>query len=81
MATQKQKIVNFLRSGKTLTENQAYWMFGIENVSARVAELRAEGVPVFTNRDAYGRAHYRLGGPTKEHTATAYALAGASAFL
>jgi hypothetical protein len=48
--TNKQKILNFLGSGKKLTTRKAESGLGIGRLSARVYELRHEGWRIFTNR-------------------------------
>jgi hypothetical protein len=68
----KQKILNYLSKSEgynTLTVAQARARFGIQNVSARVDELRQEGHCIYTNTVSRGdgtkvRA-YRMGKPTK----------------
>ena len=68
----KKKILNFLSKTEgynTLTVAQARSRFGIENVSARVEELRKEGHVIYTNDRTRGDGtkvkSYRLGKPTK----------------
>jgi len=68
----KQRILNFLtkREGyNTLSVAQARARFGIQNVTARIDELRQEGHCIYTNtkRRADGTkvSVYRLGTPTK----------------
>jgi predicted transcriptional regulator len=68
----KTKILNYLskKDGyNTLTVAQARARFGIQNVSARVEELRKEGHVIYTNTKTRGDgskvASYRLGTPTK----------------
>lgn len=68
----KQKILNYLSKSEgynTLSVAQARARFGIQNVSARIEELRQEGNVIYTNtkRRADGSkvAVYRLGTPTK----------------
>lgn len=68
----KQKILNFLSKKEgynTLSVAQARARFGIQNVSARIDELRQEGHCIYTNtkRRADGTKVnvYRLGTPTK----------------
>lgn len=78
--TQNEKILTFLRSGQTLTEAQAASMFGVKRVSARVQELRAAGYPVYANVNKAGKTAYRLGRPSREMIAAAYAAAGSSVF-
>ena len=74
----KQRILNFLtkRQGyNTLSVAQARARFGIQNVSARIEELRQEGHCIYTNtkRRADGSkvSVYRLGTPTKSMVRTA----------
>lgn len=68
----KQRILNFLtkREGyNTLSVAQARARFGIQNVSARIDELRQEGHCIYTNTktrsDGSKVSVYRLGTPTK----------------
>ena len=68
----KQKILNFLTKKEgynTLSVAQARARFGIQNVSARIDELRQEGHCIYTNtkRRADGSKVqvYRVGTPTK----------------
>ena len=68
----KQKILNYLSKTEgynTLTTAQARARFGIQNVSARIDELRQEGHCIYTNtvtkRDGSKTNVYRLGTPTK----------------
>ena len=76
----KQKILNYLskKDGyNTLTVAQAQSRFGIQNVSARIDELRQEGNVIYTNTKTRGDgskvASYRLGKPTKAMVRAAYA--------
>lgn len=68
----KTKILNYLSKTEgynTLTVAQARARFGIQNVSARIDELRQEGNVIYTNTKTRGDgskvASYRLGKPTK----------------
>lgn len=68
----KQRILNFLSKNEgynTLSVAQARARFGIQNVSARIDELRQEGHCIYTNtkRRSNGTkvSVYRLGTPTK----------------
>lgn len=68
----KQKILNYLSKSEgynTLSVAQARARFGIQNVSARIEELRQEGNIIYTNTkrrsDGSKVAVYRLGTPTK----------------
>ena len=53
----------------TLTTAQARARFGIQNVSARIDELRQEGHCIYTNTKTRGDGSkvsvYRIGSPTK----------------
>ena len=68
----KQRILNYLSKSEgynTLSVAQARARFGIQNVSARIEELRQEGHCIYTNtkRRADGSkvSVYRLGTPTR----------------
>lgn len=78
--TQNEKLLNFFRSGKNLTESQAEGLFGIQNLSARVAELRAEGHAIYTNKLKSGTTAYRLGTANRAMVSAAYLIAGPSVF-
>ena len=74
----KQKILNYLSKEEgynTLSVAQARARFGIQNVTARIDELRQEGHCIYTNtkRRANGSkvSVYRLGKPTKTMVRTA----------
>ena len=74
----KQKILNFLskKTGyNTLSVAQARARFGIQNVAARIDELRKEGNVIYTNTkrrsDGTKVAVYRIGAPTKSMVRTA----------
>ena len=67
----KQKMLAALKqtSGyNTFTTKQAQRRFGIQNVAARIDELRKEGNCIYTNTktvDGQKVAYYRLGTPSK----------------
>ena len=74
----KQKMLNFLSKSEgynTLTTAQARARFGIQNVAARIDELRKEGNVIYTNTKTRGDgskvASYRMGKPTKAMVRTA----------
>jgi hypothetical protein len=74
----KEKILNYLSKTEgynTLSVAQARARFGIQNVSARVEELRKEGHVIYTNtktrNDGTKVAVYRMGKPTKAMVRTA----------
>ena len=68
----KQRILNYLSKSQgynTLSVAQARARFGIQNVSARIEELRQEGHCIYTNTKTRGDGSkvsvYRIGRPTK----------------
>jgi hypothetical protein len=70
------RMLNYLKTGCDITTSQARSRFGIVNVSARVAELREQGYPIYTNRkniNGVKKNVYRLGAkfPRKARTETA----------
>jgi ribonucleotide monophosphatase NagD (HAD superfamily) len=81
--SQKQRLVKFFKSGKDITETQANHRFGIGNLSARIAELRAEGYSIYTNTLKTQKGEttvYRLGKPNRTMVAAAYKALGSKAF-
>ena len=64
------KLLAFLQTGRDITANQARTRFGITNVSARMADLRAAGYPVYLNSKATNNGRtikaYRLGTPNRK---------------
>ena len=74
--TAKQRLLNFLSKStgyNTFSTKQAQTRFGIQNVSARISELRKEGYAIYTNMkhraDGSKVAVYRLGTPSKSFKA------------
>ena len=68
----KQKMLTALKQTEgynTFTTKQAQRRFGIQNVSARIDELRQEGHCIYTNKrkasDGSTVSYYRLGSPSK----------------
>jgi len=78
--SQNEKLVEFFKSGKDITESQARARFGVANLPARIAELRAEGYSIYKNKTKNGATVYRLGTPSRAMVAAAYSLMGAQAF-
>lgn len=71
-------MLNFLSKSEgynTLSVAQARARFGIQNVAARIDELRQEGNVIYTNTKTRGDgskvAVYRMGKPTKAMVRTA----------
>lgn len=76
----KEKILKFLSKDSTyntLTVAQARARFHIQNVTARIDELRKEGHSIYTNKKHLGNGRvitfYRLGQPTKQVVAAGFA--------
>ena len=74
----KQRMLNALSKPEgynTFTVEQARRRFGVQNISARIDELRQEGHVIYTNTkynaDGVKVASYRLGKPTKAMVRTA----------
>lgn len=74
----KERMLDVLSSGgayNTFSVAQGRNRFGVYNVSARIAELRADGYPIYTNIRRRGDGSkvcvYRLGNPTKALRAAA----------
>ena len=68
----KQRMLNALSKPEgynTFTVEQARRRFGVQNVSARIDELRQEGHVIYTNyktnADGVKVAYYKMGKPTK----------------
>lgn len=81
--SQKTRLINFFQTGRDITESQAMHRFGINRLSARVQELRAEGYSIYTNTLKTSRGEttaYRLGKPNRAMVAAAYQVLGAKAF-
>ena len=59
--TQKEFLEDFLRgTGRSLTEAQARATYGIQNLRARISELRQAGMIVRTEKTTEGRAKYAV---------------------
>jgi hypothetical protein len=58
--TQKERILDYLREGRTLTRLNSWSELGIIEAPARISELRAEGHEIHTKmvvvRNRYGEA-------------------------
>lgn len=81
--TQSERILKVLKSGQGYTAGQIAGLVGTtkHSVRARVSELRREGHAVYANtRNKDGKTFYRLGTPSREMVAMAYAVMGSQAF-
>lgn len=69
--SQKEKIINFLRSGRQLTVPVATNVLGVpqENLYKRIHDLRLEGATIYTNK------RLMKGGVNRGRRVTAYRLA------
>lgn len=81
----KQRMLNALKQKEgynTFTVKQAQRRFGIQNVPARIEELRKEGHCIYTNtkklEDGTKVKYYRIGTPTK--ALVQHAIAGGFSF-
>lgn len=52
-ATQSEKVLDYLEAGRTLTSKQARARFGIQNLRARISELRSEGYNIVNESVVY----------------------------
>jgi predicted transcriptional regulator len=72
------RILAALKTGRDLTANQIRSRFGIENVSARISELRKSGYAVYLNTKRTYNGNviraYRLGTPTRRTIAAGLAF-------
>ena len=82
--SKKEKLLNYLASGKTVTAKQIRGTFNIKNPHGAVYQLRREGNCVYANEatlaDGTKTTKYRLGTPSKKMVRAASALLGAEAF-
>lgn len=79
----KDRMLNALQKTEgynTFTVAQAQRRFGVQNVSARIEELRKEGHCIYTNtkttEDGSKVSYYRLGKPSREMVKAAALYAG-----
>lgn len=77
-------LINYLKSGKTVTAKQITARFGLANPHEAVRQLRMKGYAVYANNSTLWNGEtttrYRLGTPTRKMIAAAYAVLGGSAF-
>lgn len=77
--TQNQYLKSIFNNGGSITPFAARVGYGIQNLRARIDELRQQGVMVFTER-RNGVTTYTGGRPNKDFIAAAYELGGGRAF-
>ena len=73
VVSQPVKILNFLKTGQSLSIAQAGSRLGVTQLPARVSELRAEGYAIYTNVNKAGNTTYRLGTPSRAMVSAAHA--------
>ena len=77
-------LINYLKSGKTVTAKQITSRFGLANPHEAVRQLRMKGYAVYANNSTLWNGEtttrYRLGQPSREMVAAAYQILGGSAF-
>ncbi len=76
------KVLKTLKSGKQFTGGQMAGIFNTTEgtIAARISELRAQGYAIYSNTAKNGKTAYRLGRPSREMVAVAYASAGSAVF-
>lgn len=59
--TQNELIMKHLRKGKTLTRLEAFFLYRIQNITARITELKGQGHEIETEvrRDEAGHRYAR----------------------
>ena len=77
-------LINYLKSGKTVTAKQITSRFGLANPHEAVRQLRMKGYAIYNNDSVLWNGEtttrYRLGTPSREMVAAAYQILGSSAF-
>ncbi len=72
------KLEKYLASGNTATPKQIQRMFGLQNPTAAIHNLRSAGVCIYANKatlsDGTTTTKYRVGQPTKAMVAALHAL-------
>ena len=77
--TQTQQLASLFKAGVTLTQADAERTLGCKNLRARVAELRKEGLCIYTNKTKRGTS-YRLGTPNRDMVSAVYNFLGTKLF-
>ena len=70
--TQKQKVLNFLTSGRSLSNAVSTHKLKVNRLPAKINVLRAEGYAIYTNTNQQGNPTYRLGTPSRAMIAAAH---------
>jgi hypothetical protein len=73
-----ERLKSYLASGATATPTQITGMFGLQNPTAAIHQLRSDGICVYANKatlkSGKQTTKYRVGSPTKSMVQTAHAL-------
>jgi DNA-binding IclR family transcriptional regulator len=77
---QNETLLSVLKSGTAVDDYTAHTVYGIKNLRARINDLRKQGYAIYTNKNIFGEAQYRLGTPSKKLVAAAYRVFGARFF-
>lgn len=51
--TQNDRLVNYFKSGRTVTAREASTLFGIKSLTRKVEDLRKTGLPIYNNDGVY----------------------------
>lgn len=78
--SQKETVLNALKSGKSLTTSQLTNSYKVASASEVIRQLRSEGYAIYTNTDSNGKTSYRLGTPSRSMIAAAYNMSGSALF-
>ena len=78
--TQKQKVINFLTSGRSLSNAVATHKLRVNRLPAKINVLRSKGYAIYTNTNKAGNPTYRLGTPSRAMIASAFAQTGSALF-
>lgn len=77
--TQKERALLFMRDKKIIDQTTAAEVLGIQNLRARITELRKDGHVIYTHT-AFSPAVYCFGRPKASHARFVYGMVGASRF-
>tara|TARA_B100000287_G_scaffold435622_1_gene505021 strand:- start:3286 stop:3546 length:261 start_codon:yes stop_codon:yes gene_type:complete len=78
--SQEQKVLNFLNTGKALSNAVATHKLRVNRLPAKINVLRAKGYAIYTNTNKAGNPTYRLGTPSRAMIASAFAQNGSALF-
>ena len=71
--TQEQKVLNFLNTGKALSNAVATHKLRVNRLPAKINVLRGKGYPIYTNTNQQRNATYRIGPPSRAMISAAFA--------